>query len=258
VNRANNFHREGIKRIEEIEGIVEKSGGPEAVYRAMFSNSKEGGTTLRRVMQSLNGQQQKDFAAATLRRLGRSRPSSQGLSDELEEVFNTETFLTNWKTMSAEARNALFDRFGGSYRKDLDTLAAAAERARAVNQTMPNTSNTTTLLAQGSAWGALGLSTLTGNLGAASLIGGGMAGANVMARAFTNPRLVRWMAQQTQAPAQAVPAAINQLAQIAKDDEDAAELLEAMMAAGLSPTSAPAVFTRNAASEARRNQLTSK
>lgn len=147
VNRANNFHREGIKRIEEIEGIVEKSGGPEAVYRAMFSNSKEGGTTLRRVMQSLSGQQQKDFAAATLRRLGRSRPSSQGLSDDLDEVFNTETFLTNWKTMSAEARNALFDRFGSSYRKDLDTLAAAAERARAVNQTMPNTSNTTTLLA---------------------------------------------------------------------------------------------------------------
>ena len=57
MNRANNFHREGIKRIEEIEGIVEKSGGPEAVYKAMFSNSKEGGTTLRRVMQSLNGQQ---------------------------------------------------------------------------------------------------------------------------------------------------------------------------------------------------------
>lgn len=52
-----------------------------------------------------------------------------------------------------------------------------------------------------------------------------MAGTNVMARALTNPRLVRWMAQQTKAPAQAVPAAINQLAQIAKDDEDAAELL---------------------------------
>lgn len=65
-----------------------------------------------------------------------------------------------------------------------------------------------------------------GNFGAAALVGGGMAGANVMARAFTNPRLVRWMAQQTQAPAQAVPAAINQLAQIAKDDKDAAELLK--------------------------------
>jgi len=57
VNRANNYHREAIKRVEEIEGIVEKSGGPEAVYRAMFTNSREGGTTLRRVMQSLNGQQ---------------------------------------------------------------------------------------------------------------------------------------------------------------------------------------------------------
>ena len=96
--------------------------------------------------------------------------------------------------MAPEAKDALFNRFGNTYRSDLDKIAAATSRAREVAQTLPNVSNSTTLGFQGGAWATLGLNALMGNFGAAALVGGGMAGANVMARAFTNPRLMRWMA----------------------------------------------------------------
>lgn len=57
VSRANNYYRAGMQRVEALERVIDRSGGPEAVYRAMFNNSREGGTTLRRVMQSLDGPQ---------------------------------------------------------------------------------------------------------------------------------------------------------------------------------------------------------
>jgi len=224
VSRANDFYKAGMKRIEEIERIVDKNGGPEAVYRAVFTNSREGGTTLRRVMQSLDGPQQKDLAAATLRRLGKATPGAQ---DEVGEVFSPETFLTNWNRMAPEAKNALFDRFGSTYRSDLDKIAAATSKMRDAAGVLPNNSNTTTLAVQGGAWGALGFSALTGNVGAAATIGSGMAASNVMARVFTNPRIVRELAKSTQMPAGAAPAVINQLARIAADgDQDARELIE--------------------------------
>ena len=225
VTRANSHYRAGMQRIEALERVIAREGGgPEAVYRAMFTNSREGGTTLRRVMQSLDGPQQKDLAAATLRRLGKANPGAQ---DEMGEVFSPETFLTNWNRMAPEAKNALFDRFGSTYRSDLDKIAAATSKMRDAAGVLPNNSNTTTLAVQGGAWGALGFSALTGNVGAAATIGSGMAASNVMARVFTNPRIVRELAKSTQMPAGAAPAVINQLARIAADgDQDARELIE--------------------------------
>lgn len=218
VTRANNYYRAGMQRVEALERVIDRSGGPEAVYRAMFTNSREGGTTLRRVMQSLDGAQQKDLAAATLRRLGRANPSAQ---DELGEVFSPETFLTNWNKMAPEAKNALFDRFGSTYRSDLDRLAAATSRAREAAQVLANPSGTAPLGAQVTAYSALGGLLFTGNVAGAAGVGGTMALSNIFARAFTSPKVVRWLAQQTTAPASAVPASINQLAQIAKEDDAA-------------------------------------
>jgi hypothetical protein len=88
VTRANNFYREGMQKVEDLERVINRNGGPEAVYKAMFANAREGGTTLRLVMDSLDGAQQKDLAAATLRRLGRANPSARGDGEELAEIFS--------------------------------------------------------------------------------------------------------------------------------------------------------------------------
>ncbi len=80
------------------------------------------------------------------------------------------------------------------------------------------------------AYSALGGLLFTGNFGGAAGVGTTMVGSNLGARAFTNPRFVRWLAQQTEKPVSALPASINQLAQIAKDDPEAAELLDQIQA----------------------------
>jgi hypothetical protein len=230
VTRANNFYREGMQKVEDLERVINRNGGPESVYKAMFANAREGGTTLRLVMDSLDGAQQKDLAAATLRRLGRANPSARGDGEELAEIFSPETFLTNWNKMAPEAKNALFDRFGSTYRSDLDKIASATSRAREAAQVLANPSGTAPLGAQVTAYSALGGLLFTGNFGGAAGVGTTMVGSNLGARAFTNPRFVRWLAQQTEKPVSALPASINQLAQIAKDDPEAAELLDQIQA----------------------------
>jgi hypothetical protein len=189
----------------------------------MFNNSREGGTTIRRVMQSLAPQQQKDFAAATLRRLGRANPSNQ---DEMGEVFSTERFLTNLGNMSPQARSAIFDRFGPQFRRDLERITAATARIRQANDVAGNPSGSAQAVAQFTAYGGLGVSALALEPTAFGLISAGLASSNLAGRAFTNPRIVNWMAAQTQAPTSALPAAIAQLQRIAETDEDAAALLQ--------------------------------
>lgn len=220
ASRANTYYKVGMDRVDDIERVIDKNGGPEAVYKALFNNSREGGTTLRKVMSSLDGQGQRDLAATTLRRLGKANPSAQ---DELGEVFSPETYLTNWSRMAPEAKRALFDRFGPSFSKDLDAIAASAAKIRATNQTLPNPSGTFVSGGQVGAFGALAFSLFSGNLPAAGMVGGSMAAANGAARAMTNPRFVKWLANTTRIPPAALPAQISILASMAKDDEEIAE-----------------------------------
>jgi hypothetical protein len=228
ANRANMFYRVGQARVEALQtALSREAGGPEAVYKAMFNNSREGGTTIRRVMQSLPEQQQKDFAAATLRRLGRANPSNQ---DEMGEVFSTERFLTNLNNMSAEARSAIFDRFGPTFRRDLESIAASTARIREASQIAGNPSGTGQAIAQFTGYGALGLSAVSSVAAldptAFAAVSAALASTNVAGRAFTNPRIVRWMAKTTKAPTAALPSLMAQLGRIAETDEEAAELYQ--------------------------------
>ena len=237
ANRANMFYRVGQARVEALQAALSReAGGPEAVYKAMFNNSREGGTTIRRVMQSLAPQQQKDFAAATLRRLGRANPSNQ---DEMGEVFSTERFLTNLGTMSPQARAAIFDRFGPKFRRDLERISAATARIREAGEIAANPAGTAQAGAQFAAIGGLTYSAFAMDPTAFGLISGALAASNAAGRAFTNPRLVSWLADQTQVPTSALPAALTQLSRIAETDEDAAELLQELRQKGLQPTAQP-------------------
>jgi len=221
ASRANNYYRAGMKRVDDIERVVDRSGGPEAVYKALFNNSREGGTTLRKVMQSLDGQAQRDLAATTLRRLGKANPSAQ---DELGEVFSPETYLSNWSRMAPEAKRALFDRFGPSFSKDMDAVATATARIRKANQTMQNPPQTAVVGAQLGAFGSLAWNLMKLDMGTAGAIGGALAATNVTARGMTNPAFVKWLAGTTRLPAAALPSQLAVLASMAKKDPELAEI----------------------------------
>ena len=208
--RANTFHRAGMRRLEVLESVVERNGGPEKVFKAATSGTAEGATTLRAVMQSLPQDGQKMLTATVLRRLGRA---NNGVQNELGERFSTETFLTNWNKLSSEAKRALFDRHGAQFRTDMDRVAQVADNLRQGSQVFRNPSGTAQAGALQATLGGAGVAVATGNLGTAAAILATLGGANASARLLTHPPFVRWLASQTARHAGAYPAALNQLAQ---------------------------------------------
>lgn len=220
ADRANAYHRASMQRVEDLERVIDRNGGPEAVYRTLFTNSREGGTTIRQVMRSLDDEGKKQLAAVTLRRMGRANPSAQ---DELGEAFSPETFLTNWNRMSPQARNAMFDGFGPTFRKDLDDIVASTALIRQSNQTLANPSGTAATQMQGAAYLGAGGALALGNPGTAASIIGTVIVSNGSARLFASPRFVNWLAQQTKLPASKLPEQMQILARLAEQDEAAAE-----------------------------------
>lgn len=217
ASRANTFTRAGHARIEAIESVINRNGGPEAVFRAATSGTKEGATTLRSVMQSLDKDGQKMVTATVLRRLGIAKAGVQG---ELGDRFSTESFLTNWNLLSPEAKRTLFDRYGPSFRSDMDKIAAVAANLRSGSKVFVNPSGTSQAVAQATTAGAFVVSLLTGQLEVAGGIAAGTTGANLLSRLMVNPRFVRWLAHTTTVPSASAPAMVNALGQQARSTGD--------------------------------------
>jgi hypothetical protein len=221
-NRANNFTRAGMSRIDVLSNVIEKNGGPEKVFQAATSGTKEGATTLRAVMQSLPQDAQKTLTATVLRRLGQAKA---GVQNDTGSQFSTESFLTNWNNLSPESKRVLFDRFGPQFRQNMDQVASVASNLRTGSKVFVNPSGTGQAAAQYTTVGAFAMAALTGRVGTASAIAGGAGIANLSARLMTNPNFVKWLATATKAPIGAKAALINQLA---KGDEDMKALAQSL------------------------------
>jgi hypothetical protein len=218
ATRANNFYRAGMRRLDILNSVVDRNGGPERVFQAAVSGTKEGATTLRAVMQSLPEDGQRMVTATVLRRLGRALPGQQ---NELGERFSTETFLTNWNAMSPEAKSALFNRYGPDFRQNMDQVSRVAANLRAGSKVFQNPSGTGQATALATTAGAAAMAVLTGNPATAGAIGAGVGAANLSARLLTHPPFVRWLATATRAPANALPSLALQLSQRGNADEKA-------------------------------------
>lgn len=208
--RANTYTRFGMSRIESISHVIDKAGGPEKIYAAAISGTKEGATTLRAVMQSLPEEGQKTISATVLRRLGRA---TAGTQNDVGDAFSTETFLTNWNNLSPQAKATLFDRYGAGFRQDMDKVARVAANLRAGSQVFRNPSGTAQAGVQYATVAGAAGAAASGNLPAVAWIISGVAASNAAARLLTHPPFVRWLATTTAKPAGALPSAINQLAQ---------------------------------------------
>jgi len=222
ANRAENYYRAGLDRIEKVESVVNRAGGTEKVFQAATSGTREGATTLRAVMQSLKPEESKILTSAVVRRLGRANPSAQ---NDVGDTFSTETFLTNWNGLSKEAKSTLFDRMGPSFREDMDNIARVAANLRSGSKVFRNPSGTSDATIQAATVGSAVTSLLMGHpagaVGVAALVGG----ANVGAKLLTNPTFVRWLGRNTNRPIGSLNAQIGVLANMGKDDPDIAEFV---------------------------------
>lgn len=193
--RANAYYRAGQNRIDTIAHVVDKSGGPEAIFNAATSGTREGATTLRAVMQSLQPEEQKVLASVVVRRLGRATPGQQNAAGD---QFSMSSYLTNWNRLSPEARRALFGRFGPKFSQDMDHLATMAENVRAGSKVFANPSGTAGSASQIGAWASALTSLASGHPSGAVGVGAVAGVGNLAARLMTNPRFVNWLrGQQT-------------------------------------------------------------
>lgn len=233
--RANKFHTRRVERMEALDHVLDKSGGPEAVYKAAFGNTKDGATTLRTVMRSLPQDARREMSASFVRRMGRAVGSQQ---DNESGVFSMESFLTNWANMSPEAKKELFGYFGNDYRANMEKIAAMASKVRDGSKVFKNPSGTaqrdaliTQIVGTASTAGtALG----AGNASLAAMIVLGSVGSSVIgnrgAALMTNPRFVKWLAANESRPTGELVAQINVLSRIGRnnDDQEITEAAEAM------------------------------
>ncbi|WP_211368934.1 hypothetical protein [Pseudoxanthomonas jiangsuensis] len=215
ARRANNYTRAAADRLEQVERVIDKNGGPERVFQAAMAGTRDGGTTLRAVMQSLPKDGQRAVTAAVIKRMGMPTPGQAGA--EAAEEFSASTFLTNWNRVSPEARRALFDRHGPGFTKQMDRIARVAENLREGSRVYANPSGTANRAAAMTYGASLVGSLFTG--GTAALVAAG-AGANALARWMTNPTVVKRLADATVLPKGAIPGVIQSMRVAAERDGD--------------------------------------
>ena len=227
AKRANTYTKVSARRLEELQRIIDKNGGPEKVYQAAIGGTRDGGTTIRKVLQSLDADQQRAVTGAVIRRMGLARAGQQGAEGD---SFSAQTFLTNWNSMSPEARRALFNRHGPDFVRQMDRIAHVAENIRDGAKVYANPAGTANRGAGIGYLVALATSLGTGHFKTAAGLGvyGGLA--NLTARAMTNPNIVRWLANSTTMPVGSTVAQIQTLRQIGRreGDEDAVAFADAL------------------------------
>lgn len=217
VKRANNYFKASADRLETLERVVDKNGGPEKVFQAALSGTKDGATTLRAVMRSLPEDGQKAVSAAVIRRMGLANPGAQNAAGD---AFSPNTLLTNWGNISPEARRTLFGRYGSDFSENMDKIARVAERIKEGSEVFRNPSGTANRGAAIAYPATIGGLLITGQVGPAAVAVGGGALANALAKAMTNPRFVKWLARSTELPVGALPAQINVLKRMSAENED--------------------------------------
>jgi hypothetical protein len=118
---------------DSLAGIVNRAGGPEKVYSALFNSAKGGSTPLSAVLSNVDFQTRQLLAASALERMGRALPGAQNAAGD---VFSADRFLTNWNNLAPQARTALFSSLPGDYAASIDQLVANAGKLKAYGKVL--------------------------------------------------------------------------------------------------------------------------
>ena len=190
---ASSLYKQNSARREFLDTVVDKNGGPEAVYQAATNGTKQGATKIGGVMSALDPGQQNLVRATVLDRLGKA---PAGMQNAEGSTFNPSTYLTNWAKLDPAAKDALFGASGApnSLRAGLDSLSNTMSTIR--NSTVfKNPSGTGEAIGHGAGLFAIlegGGAALAGHPGHLAAVGSGIAANAVLARALTNPKTV-WL-----------------------------------------------------------------
>jgi hypothetical protein len=178
---------------------------PEAGYRHLINSRKDGGTSFAKLQEQFTKEEWRDVSATIIQKMG-----YKNFGNEADEAFSAATFLSNWQSISKEAKATLFlgMKDGPALQKSLDGLlegfAAITKNSRLAGHS--NTAAVTHTLNLMNALGGnftkvvLGATALSGNFlaasgGLAAAFVGGVVAPNVSARLLTSPIFVKWLAE---------------------------------------------------------------
>lgn len=220
--RADGFTRAGHARADGLRRLA-RDVEPEKIFKAFEASLRDGPTLARRTLRSLKPTERDIVVSSVVRRMGRPPAHQAGVDiSEIDDVFSSETFLTNWNKFNREGGlDALFS-FNRGYQRDLQKVANVAQMVREGSAVMRNPPNTASALINQSApfviAGAFGLDAGLAAVGIPTSIGTNMSipiAANAGAsRLMASPRFVRWLAQATRAPLKNIPGMLVRLQKI--------------------------------------------
>ncbi len=223
-NRATHFSKGMHKRIEKVYQPLMDQNTPERALRAAFSGTKEGSSGFRKIMGALTPDQRNAVAAHVIENMG-TAPSH--MQDAAGGRFSMEHFLTQWDKLKAPGvKEALVP--SAKTREDLQTVAEAISRQRAVRTGTYNPSGTAKAVTHASLYSAafteIAMSLLRGEprmaaAGAATL-GAQMLASRYAARAMTSPEFIRWLAEGEKVKPADLPAHLARLTVIANHTRD--------------------------------------
>ena len=203
-NSAMKFQATWKSENQDLFDKLLKFDAPERAYRYLLNERKDGGTILARLKNEFSNDEWGDVSATVLRKMG-----YKNFGNEVDAEFSINTFLTNYQSISKEAKDAFFGAEGSELRSSLDELTGVikniAESARLKN--FSNTTQSTQVLEFMAGLGydvsSIGVGALTGQTrsmisGAAGLVGNIVGRAvfpNVIAKyVVTNPKFIKWLA----------------------------------------------------------------
>lgn len=192
--RANKYTKAAMERMDQLDTIVNRDT-PEKIFKAATTGMADGGTTIRRVMQSMPLDNRREVTAAVLQRLGKAK---NGLQNEVGDVFSSETFLTNLAAMSPAARKAIFDSSGfPGLGEKIATMGRMSSVRRDGSKVFSNPSGTARQVGLTAWMSGLFSGISTGN---PATIAGALAVpalANVAAKKATSPSFVKYLGEKT-------------------------------------------------------------
>lgn len=143
-NRANDYTRTGMERIDTLQGFANKKA-PEQAFTALANTGKENVSVLRAVKKSLPDSARGAVAGTVIERLGKATPGQQ---NEAGNAWSAERFLTNYNRMTPEARRELFAGFRNAddVRANVEAIAKAAAMMREGGKLWNNPSGTAAAL----------------------------------------------------------------------------------------------------------------
>ncbi|HTD74556.1 MAG TPA: hypothetical protein VK652_13590 [Steroidobacteraceae bacterium] len=197
--RADQFTKASVGRLDTLEKLYGAQSAEQlalGITKDAMGGRKGGNfarlTALRR---SLKDDEWGDISSGIIREMGRPVGSARGLTEDAG--FSVNSAITNWKNMSEEGKNVLFNqtRDGRSLRVALDRFTRVADRM-ANFEAMANTSRSTTnalgLTALFSLFNAVGQAAV-GNVGPAAALATPAAGAYAFGKFMSSPAYVRWL-----------------------------------------------------------------